>query len=100
MDPRAGLPTPRDHHGIGVIGEKLYAAAGRIDGNHDRGIGVNEEHDAKLDRSRKLAPIPSVRSGVGASVLNGRVLVFRGKYRRATWNYVESYDPTINHWRG
>ena len=96
---RAPLPTPRDHHAAGAVNGKLYAIAGRIDGNHDRSVANNEEYDPKTDHWRTVAPIPTVRSGVGAAVLYGRVFVFGGEYNRATRGDVESFDPVTNKWQ-
>ncbi len=93
------MPTPRDHHGVGVVNGKLYAIAGRINGNHDRSIGDNEEYNPTTDRWRARAPIPTVRSGVVAVSLSGKVFVFGGEYGRGTQNSVESYDPEKNNWQ-
>jgi N-acetylneuraminic acid mutarotase len=86
-------------HAIGVVNGKLYAIAGRIHGNHDRSIGENEEYDPTSERWRACPPIPSVRSGVAAASLGGRIFVFGGEYRRKTQNQVESYDPATNTWQ-
>ncbi len=97
----APMSTPRDHHAIGVVVgiSKLYAIAGRINGNHDRSIGDNEEYDPASERWRARAPIPTVRSGIAAATLGGRIFVFGGEYGRRTHNNVESYDPTTNKWQ-
>ena len=79
------MPTPRDHHAVGVVNAKLYAIAGRINASHDRSIADNEE--------------PTVRSGVAGAVLDGKVFVLGGEYNRATRRNVESYDPATNQWR-
>jgi N-acetylneuraminic acid mutarotase len=84
---------------VGVINGKLYAIAGRIDGNHDRSIANNEEYDPKKDHWQARAAIPTVRSGVVGAVLDGKVFVFGGEYNRATRRDVESYDPTTNQWQ-
>ena len=77
------LPTPRDHHAVGVVNGKLYAIAGRINGNHDRSIGDNEEYDPASDRWHVALADPNVRSGIVAAVLTGKVFVFGGEYNRA-----------------
>ena len=91
--------TPRDHHAIGVVDGKLYAIAGRINGNHDRSVGDNEEYDPVSNRWRARAPIPSVRSGIVAATLGGKIFVFGGEYDRRNRANVESYDPVNNQWQ-
>jgi len=93
------LPTPRDHHAMGAVNGKLYAIAGRINGNHERSIAVNEEYDPKTDRWRSRTALPTVRSGIAAAVLDGKVFVFGGEYNRATRRDVESYDPVADKWQ-
>ena len=79
--------------------ESSTLSRGRINGNHDRSIGDNEEYDPKTDRWQSRAAIPNVRSGVAAAVLDGKVFVFGGEYDRATRSDVESYDPATNQWQ-
>jgi N-acetylneuraminic acid mutarotase len=78
---------------------KLYAIAGRINGDHDRSIGENEEYDAATDRWRSRAAIPNIRGGMAAAVLGGNIFVFGGEYRRKIQNHVESYNPADNRWQ-
>jgi N-acetylneuraminic acid mutarotase len=93
------MPTPRDHHAIGVLNGKLYAIGGRINGRHDKSITANEEYDPATDRWRALAPLPTVRSGIVAASLNGKVFVFGGESNSGTHNQTESYDPVSNRWQ-
>ena len=58
------MPTPRDHHAIGVVNGKLYAIGGRINGRHDRSVADNEEYDPSDQSLDALAPLPTVRSGI------------------------------------
>ena len=95
----APIMTPRDHHAVGVLNGKLYAIAGRINGNHNRSIGDNEEYDPASDRWRVRSPIPTVRSGIVAATLAGKIFVFGGEYGRRTHANVESYDPVNNKWQ-
>src|SRR4029434_729499 len=90
---RAPMPTARDHHALGVVDARLYAIAGRINGNHDLSIGQNEEYDPRTDRWQSRAAIPTVRSGVVGAALKGKVLVFGREYNRGPRTRGESYDP-------
>src|SRR4030095_14953323 len=91
--------TPRDHHALGVVDARLYAIAGRINGNHDVSIGQNEEYDPRTDRWQSRAAIPTARSAAVGAAFNGKVFVFGGEYNRATRKDVESYDPATNQWQ-
>ena len=51
------------------------------------------------DRWRTRPPIPTVRSGIVAAVLGGRIFVFGGESGRQTHDTVESYDPAKNKWQ-
>jgi hypothetical protein len=95
----ASLPTARDHHAIGVVNGKLYAIGGRINGRHDKNITENEEYDPATDRWRARAPMPTLRSGIVAASLNGKVFVFGGESNSGTHNQTESYDPVLNRWQ-
>ena len=93
------MPTPRDHHAIGVLNGKLYAIGGRINGRHDKSITANEEYDPSTDRWRARDPLPTVRSGIVAASLDGKVFVFGGESNFGTHNQTESYDPASNRWQ-
>jgi N-acetylneuraminic acid mutarotase len=82
-----------------VVNGKLYAIAGRMDGNHDRSIANNEEYDPKTDRWQARAALPTARSGIAAAVLDGKVFVFGGESNRATRSDVESFNPATNQWQ-
>jgi N-acetylneuraminic acid mutarotase len=81
-----------------VIGGKLYAVGGRLDGNYGRNLAFNEEYDPATDRWRSLTPMPTPRSGIAAAVLGGRVFVFGGESTSGTFNQTESYDPAKDAW--
>ena len=91
--------TPRDHLAVGVVNGKLYAIGGRINGHHDRNASNNEEYDPLSDRWKALPPMPTVRSGIAAASLDGKVFVFGGETSRSTHREVESYDPQKHRWQ-
>jgi len=82
-----------------VLNGKLYAIGGRINGRHDKNITENEEYDPATDRWRARAPMPTLRSGIVAASLNGKVFVFGGESNSGTHNQTESYDPVSNRWQ-
>jgi N-acetylneuraminic acid mutarotase len=89
----APIPMPRDHLAIGVVGGKLYAIGGRVDGSYAKNLAHNEEYDPKTGRWRARGPIPTARSGIAAAVLKERIFVFGGESPAGTFNQTESYDP-------
>ena len=98
---RAAMPTPRDHHAIGVVDGKLYAIGGRINGRHDRSIGVERRiRSGKRTAGRRAAALPTVRSGIAAAIVSAaKSSSSAANPTAATHNEVESYDPAQNRWQ-
>ena len=69
---------------------RLYAIGGRVDGSYDRNLNVNEVYDPGTDRWRRVAPLPTARSGIAAAVLGGRILVVGGEAPGGTFHQVEA----------
>ncbi len=88
----------RDHLAVGVVGGKLYAIGGRMDGNYGRNLALNEEYDPATDRWRSRAPMPTPRSGIAAAALGGKIFVFGDESTSGTFNQTESYDPAKDAW--
>ena len=82
----APIPTPRDHLAAGVIGGRLYAIGGRVDGSHAKHLTVNEEYDPALTHWRRRTPMPTRRSGIAAASLGGKIFVFGGEANWKTLN--------------
>jgi N-acetylneuraminic acid mutarotase len=82
----------------GVIGGKLYAIVGRVDGSHAKHLTVNEEYDPALNRWRKRTPMPTRRSGIAAAALGGKIYVFGGEANWRTLNLTEIYGPGSDAW--
>lgn len=45
-----------------------------------------------------LAPMPSKRSGIAATTVNGLIYVLGGEQNQGTFNKNEVYDPTSDVW--
>ena len=73
---------------------------GRIDGDYSRNLGVNEFYNPATDRWEPREPMPTVRSGIAAAVLDGRIVVIGGEAPAGTFNETEAYDPRSNTWSG
>jgi N-acetylneuraminic acid mutarotase len=97
-DRLAPLPTARDHLAAAVVGGRLYAIGGRLDGSYARNLSLNEEYDPATDRWRSRAPLPTARSGIAAAALDRKIFVFGGESPAGTFNQVEAYDPTQDAW--
>src|SRR5262249_56155697 len=74
----APMPTPRDHHAIGVLNGKLYVIGGRINGRHDKSITANEEYDPAKDQWRGPGPLSPPRGGIVAGLLEWGKFFFLG----------------------
>lgn len=79
-----------------VVDDKLYAIGGFAKelGNLD----VNEMYDPKTDTWETLEPMPTVRNGLSASVLNGIIFAFGGEDTRKTFDENEAYIPEEDAW--
>ncbi|WP_331376031.1 Kelch repeat-containing protein [Sinorhizobium chiapasense] len=96
---RAALPTPRDHLAIAVVGRRLYAIGGRIDGSYASNLAANEVYDPASDRWERRSDLPTPRSGIAAAVIDGRIVVVGGEAPEATFDTVEAYDPVSDAWQ-
>ncbi len=116
FNPRTGrwrqlpdAPRPRDHFHAGLIGGKIYAAAGRRSSaatNQTFDLTVREVDVFDLATSTwstlpSTAHIPTPRAGAGAAVLNGRLIVLGGEsgVQPLAHDQVEELDPATNTWR-
>jgi N-acetylneuraminic acid mutarotase len=61
-------------------------------------LSTNEGYDPATDRWEQRAAMPTIRSGIAAAVLHGRIFVFGGEAPAGTFSQVEAYDPRNNTW--
>ena len=97
---RAPLPTPRDHHAIGVVQRQAL----RHRRAHQRpprspALPTTRNTIRQPIAGKLLRPLPTVRSGISAASLDGKIFVFGGETTRGTHKEVESYDPAQNRWQ-
>lgn len=96
----APMPTPRNHHVAGAVGDRIVVTAGRV-GDETR-MTRTEVYDAATDTWSEGAPIPTGRSGVAGAVLDGRLYVFGGETfsegGARTFDDAERYDPETDRW--
>jgi Kelch motif len=81
------LPAPRDH------------LATAMDGDDSRNFAVVERYDPATDRWRRVADLPTARSGITAAVVEGKIYVFGGEGAAGTFNENEAYDPVRDIWQ-
>jgi N-acetylneuraminic acid mutarotase len=97
--PLPDMPTPRDHLGVAVVGDSLYAVGGR-QGAFDTEVAATEALDLKtLKWRRGLAPIPTLRAGFATAAVDGEIVTVGGEGPAGVYDQVEAYDPAANTWR-
>ena len=72
---------------------KVYAIGGRLNGDYHRNLAVTEVYDPVTDQWKRVADLPTARSGITASEVGGRVYVFGGEGAEGTFRENEEYDP-------
>jgi N-acetylneuraminic acid mutarotase len=103
---KASMPTPRNHHVVAAVNNKIYAIGGRIGAafiTAGTNIDVVEEYDPAMDTWGPLkARMPTARSASGSGVHNGRIYVAGGEFQDsrmlAAFKVVEAYEPATNTW--
>jgi N-acetylneuraminic acid mutarotase len=96
---RANLPRDRGAMGVAVLGGKIYAAGGLVDG----GTAVTDlaVYDPQTNIWTPLAPMPTARDHLTMEAVNGMLYALGG--RPVTINAPvaanEAYDPNTNTWQ-
>lgn len=97
------IPTSRTSFGLVACGDLIYAIGG-VTGYNANGLaastGVNEAYDPVSNTWSTKSSMPTNRSEVQVSSLNGKIYVMGGRTAGAssTVNTTEVYDPTSNSW--
>jgi N-acetylneuraminic acid mutarotase len=95
------MPTPRWYFGVAVYKNKIYCIGGQtkvgeVNGYAQLGqIGVNEVYDPATDTWETKTPMPTVRSHLGANLVNGKIYLIEGVGSR---HANEVYDPETDSW--
>lgn len=93
------MPTPRDHLGLAVVGERLYAVGGRA-AAFDTEVDATQAFDLATGKwSGGLAPLPTLRAGFATAVVDGEIVTIGGESAKGPHDEVEGYDPATNLWR-
>ena len=111
---RADMPTPRSHMTVSALGGKIYAIGGGariVAGRSGEYFPLLEVYDTATNRWARAAELPTPRSVMSSSVVDGRVYVMGGAFHRGptssteellrtarTLSVVEVYDPASARW--
>jgi nitrous oxidase accessory protein NosD/N-acetylneuraminic acid mutarotase len=92
---KASMPTPRVLFATAVYQNKIYCIGGRtvVNGVSESYNGTNEVYDTTSDTWETKKSMPTARSWLSASVVNGKIYVIGGDPRTT---HDEVYDPTHN----
>jgi N-acetylneuraminic acid mutarotase len=111
---RADMPTPRSHMTVSAVGGKTYAIGGGariVAGRSGEFRPLLEAYDTATNRWARAPDLPTPRSALSSSVVDGRIYVMGGAFGRGsassaeqllrtmrTLSVVEVYDPASGRW--
>jgi N-acetylneuraminic acid mutarotase len=111
---RADMPTARSHMTVSALGGKIYAIGGGariVAGRRVELLPLLEVYDTATNRWAPAADLPTPRSVLSSSVVDGRIYVMGGSISRGqassseellrtmrTLSLVEVYDPASGRW--
>ena len=97
---KSPMPTFRDHLASAVVGENIFVLGGRQPdkGIQYKNVGANELYNPANDQWISLEPIPTKRSGLAATSVNGSIYVLGGESNLKTFDNNEKYDPKSQSW--
>lgn len=112
FDPRTGewrtlpdMPNSRDHFQVGVVGDKLIAAAGRHSSaktgeTFKLSVGPTDVYDFSTGEWTTAEAIPTERAGTASVVYHGRYVVLGGESgaHEVAHNEVEAFNPQTGRW--
>jgi len=103
----APMPTPRNHHSVAAVGNKLYVIGGRVGSCYSGGLSaniwMNDEYDIATDTWTARSPMPTARSGTGIAVIDNEIHVLGGEgwvedEAGGVFRTHEVYDPKSDSW--
>ncbi len=110
---RADMPTARSHMTVSALGGKIYAIGGGLPPRSRGGVAylpLLEVYDTATNRWAPAADLPTPRSVLSSSVIDGRVYVMGGSVSGPAssaqealrtlriLSVVEVYDPASGRW--
>jgi N-acetylneuraminic acid mutarotase len=70
-----------------------------VNGDYRRNLAVTEVYDPATDQWRRIADLPTARSGITAAEIGGRIYVFGGEGGDGTFPQNEAYEPAHQTWQ-
>ena len=96
-DVEGAMPTLREHLAAATDGQYLYAVGGR-NLSSDKNLAALERYDPEKDQWTRLKEMPTARGGLGAAVVDGRLVTVGGEHPTGVFGTVEAYDIASNTW--
>jgi serine/threonine-protein kinase PknK len=93
----AAIPTPRDHLAAVSDGRSVFTVGGRFV-SPGATTAVTERYDPAANAWERLAPMPTARGGLGATLVGGRIVTAGGEDPTGTFAEVEAYDIASARW--
>lgn len=93
----ARIPTPREHLAAASDGAGLYAVGGRLL-SADKNLAALERYDPATNRWQQLPAMPTARGGLGAAVIDGRLIAVGGEHPTGVFGTVQAYDIASSTW--
>ena len=94
----SSMPTARHHAASAVVDGNIYVMGGRLTGSLVN-VDVNEKCNPVLyEWTTDLQPMPSKRSGVVATSVNGSIYVLGDDQNQGTFNNNKRYDVATDTW--
>jgi N-acetylneuraminic acid mutarotase len=93
----ADMPTPREHVAAATDGVYLYAVGGRALSS-DKNLKTLERYDPEKNQWTRLTQMPTARGGLGAAVVDGRLVAVGGEHSTGVFGTVEAYDIASDTW--
>ena len=111
---KADMPTARSCFSTGIVDGKVFAIGGRGQAEPDEfgelALSTVEMYDPETDAWERKADMPTKRSGVAVSVVDGKIYAIGGEETKKVPRYkgwiheakglptVEMYDPATDTW--
>jgi hypothetical protein len=100
------MPTPCNHMGGEAVNGKIYVIGGRLSGAFIIGLPGNinlvQAYDPATDSWMTKTPMPTARSGLNTTSLNGIIYAAGGEVQTgqylAAFRAFEAYDPASDTW--
>jgi non-specific serine/threonine protein kinase len=95
--PATDIPTPREHVAAASDGNFMYVVGGR-DLDPDKNSAALERFDPSSDTWEKLPDMPTPLGGLGAAIVEGRLLAVGGETSTDVLDTALAYDIARRKW--